>query len=241
MRKGWMVGAATLAMTVPAAAIAAPATVTVTGTVLNGLDAGGQFAGIGANLAGLPFSAVFTVEAQPGNTVIQTGTLGYLFGRGAGSPVSAALTIGSRTYDFAGSFSGSARVMDAAGNGGTDLLHYMVDDTNVALLPPDNTLLYVGFDTLRNVLNSANYSAFDQIDLTAQDGATGQVRIANRDAATGTYGASTYANLSLSTIRASVMSPVPEPATWAMMIAGFAMTGAALRRRRATRVAVRFA
>ena len=66
-------------------------------------------------------------------------------------------------------------------------------------------------------------------------------RVANRDAATGDYGASTYANLALSTIRAQVTSAVPEPSSWAMMIAGFAMTGAALRRRRAVKVAVRFA
>ncbi len=241
MVKAFTAGAAALAFALPVAAAAAPATVTVTGTVLNGTDVGGQFGTAGADLAGLPFSAIFTVEAQPGNTLIATDTLGYLFGRGAASPVSAALTIGSGRYDFAGSFSGSARVADAAGRGGTDLLHYMVEDTDPSQLPPDNTLFYVGFDTLRDVLSRADYSLFDPIALTAQDGASGQVRIANRDAATGQFGASTYANLALSTIQAQVASAVPEPSSWAMMIAGFAMTGAALRRRRGPKVAVRFA
>ena len=36
-------------------------------------------------------------------------------------------------------------------------------------------------------------------------------------------------------------APVPEPATWAMMIGGFAMVGSAMRRRRRTTVSVRFA
>jgi hypothetical protein len=38
------------------------------------------------------------------------------------------------------------------------------------------------------------------------------------------------------TFSAAVSGAVPEPATWAMMIAGFGMTGAALRRRPTVKV-----
>jgi hypothetical protein len=40
-------------------------------------------------------------------------------------------------------------------------------------------------------------------------------------------------------LRSAATAPVPEPETWAMMIAGFGLTGAAMRRRR-TRIAVNF-
>lgn len=39
----------------------------------------------------------------------------------------------------------------------------------------------------------------------------------------------------------TIRSAVPEPAGWAMMIAGFALVGGALRRRRAVRTTVRYA
>jgi hypothetical protein len=239
MLKMMTVGAAALAMAAPAAA--APATVTVTGTVMSGFDPVGTFGAAGANLAGQAFSAVFTIEAKPASTALGTDSSAYLFGRDAASPLSAALTIGSATYNFAGSFSGLARASDAAGQGGTDLLYYMVEDTDPALLPPDNTLFYVGFDTLRDVIGQATYGAADVAGLSLADNAKGQVRIANRDAATGRYGASTFADLAVTSIRAQMAAPVPEPATWAMMVTGFAMAGVALRRRRRVDARMHFA
>ncbi|KTT76360.1 PEPxxWA-CTERM sorting domain-containing protein [Sphingomonas endophytica] len=239
-----MVLAGTMGMAVAGIAgpaMAAPATVTVTGTVLSGFDAVGTFGTAGASLAGLPFSAIFTVDPSRGDTRVQTGTLNYLFGRGAASPVSAALTIGSGTYNFAGSYSGTARATNGAGKGGTDSLMYMVEDTNFALSPPDNTLFYVSFDTLRDLLGSADFTNASVVNLTTADNAKGDVRITNRNAATGTYGPTTFADLSVTSIRAQAMSAVPEPATWAMMVAGFAVAGVALRRGRRVQARVRFA
>lgn len=229
---------AAVALAAPAAA--APATITVTGNVLNGYDPSGVFGAAGANLAGLPFSAIFTIAPQPGNTMIDTASLSYLFGMGAASPVTAALTIGAGTHNFGGKLSGSARAVNNAGAGGTDGLYYSSEDTDVALLPSDSTLFYVSVDSLRDLLTRADYTSYGTIDLTAADNAQGQARIANRDPATGAPGASTYANLSLTSITARVGAPVPEPATWAMMVTGFAVAGVALRRRRVS-ARVRFA
>jgi hypothetical protein len=239
MLKMMTVGAAAMAIAAPAAA--APATVTVTGTVMSGFDVAGTFGTAGANLAGQAFSAIFTVDAKFGSTTTGSATSAVVFGSGAASPVSAALTIGAGTYNFAGSFSGLARVSDAAGQGGTDLLYYMVEDTDLSLMPPGNTLFYAGFDTLRNVIGQADYTSNDVTGLTLADNAKGHVQIANRDAATGRYGASTFADLAVTSIRAQVAAPVPEPATWAMMVTGFAMAGVALRRRRRVDARVRFA
>lgn len=224
---------AVAALTIAAPAAAAPTAVTVTGKVMSGIDAGGQFGVAGASLAGQPFSAIFTIDPAAGSTLIETATSSYLAGMGAASPISAVLTIGSASYRFAGSYNGSVRVTDAAGNGGTDSTQFFVDDTDLSKMPNDNTLLSLGFDTLRNVLSSPGFGAVAASDLTLADNAKGVVKIANR-------GATTVADLAIDTVRADVISPVPEPATWAMMVAGFAMAGVALRRRRVD-AQVRFA
>lgn len=237
MKRVWVGAVAALTMAAPAAA--APTTVTVTGSVMSGIDAGGQFGMAGASLAGRPFSAIFTIDQAAGSTLSETATSSYLAGIGAASPISAVLTIGAASYRFAGSYSGIVRVTDAAGNGGTDSAQFFVDDTDLSQKPNDNTLLSLGFDTLRNVLSSPGFTAVAVSDLKLSDNAKGMVKIANRDA-TGAFGTPTVADLSIDTIRATVTSPVPEPATWAMMVAGFAMAGVALRRRRVD-ARVRFA
>lgn len=223
-------GAAALAIAAPAAAV--PTTVTVTGNVMSGFDPAGTFGAAGTSLIGRAFSAIFTIDAKPGSTSNETALSSYLAGRGAASPVGATLTIGSSTYRFAGSAGGSAQVTDAAGKGGTDGAFYMVDDTDLSLAPPVDTVFYLGVDTLRNVLTRAADGSYAASGLSLADNAKGHVRIANRDATTGLYGATTYADLAVTSIRAQVASAVPEPGTWAMMVAGFAMAGVALRRRR---------
>lgn len=238
MKRVWVGAVAALTMAAPAAA--APTTVTVTGSVMSGVDAGGQFGVAGASLAGRPFSAIFTIDQATGSTLSETATSSYLAGMAAASPISAVLTIGDASYRFAGSYNGMVRVTDAAGNGGTDSAQFFVDDTDLSQKPNDNTLLSLGFDTLRNVLSSPAFGAVTVSDLSLADNAKGVLKIANRDGTTGAFGAPTVADLSVNTISASVMSPVPEPATWAMMVAGFAMAGVALRRRRVD-ARVRFA
>lgn len=231
------------ALTAPAQAQVA--TVTVTGNVLNGLDATGRFGAAGANLAGLPFSAIFTIAAKGGTTAVDTSALSFLYGAGAASPVSAALTIGTGTYNFGGSWSGTARATNGvtpSGVNGTDSLYYAAEDTDVSTMPPPpaSSLLYVSIDSLRDLLDSADYNSYSTISLNGSDNAQGLAQIAHYDPATGSYGPMTYANLSLSTISAKATAAVPEPATWMMMILGFGMAGAALRRQR-VRSRVRFA
>ncbi|WP_235528295.1 PEPxxWA-CTERM sorting domain-containing protein [Sphingomonas sp. Leaf231] len=232
---------AVAALAVAAPAMAAPATVTVTGTVMSGVDVGGQFGAAGTSLIGQPFSAIFTIDAASGSSMFETATSANLYGTGPASPVSAVLTIGGGSYRFAGSYSGRARVNDTAGRGGTDAVEYFVEDTDFALRPNDNTLLSLGFDTLRDVLAGADFTNVDAAGLTLADNAKGFVKIANRDPVTGTFGAPTYADLAISTIRAQAAAPVPEPATWAMMLSGFALAGVALRRRPRVAARVRFA
>jgi hypothetical protein len=53
-------------------------------------------------------------------------------------------------------------------------------------------------------------------------------------------GALTFTSIDQVTFTSTLAAPVPEPATWAMMIAGFGLVGAAMRRRPA-RVAVAYA
>lgn len=221
-----------------APAQAQQATITVTGNILNGYDATGTFGAVGASLAGLPFSAIFTVLPQAGNAVVNSQNLSYLAGAGATSPVTAALTIGSGTYAFGGTLNSSARAVNGAGPGqvGSDALEYFSHDADFTASPATNAFLYVRMDSLRDLLNKADFSSYSTINLTASDNATGKVQIANPTA----FAPSTFADLSVTTISASVNSAVPEPATWMMMIAGFGVAGAALRRQRA-KATIRFA
>ncbi|MHA6719456.1 PEPxxWA-CTERM sorting domain-containing protein [Sphingomonas sp. RS6] len=53
---------------------------------------------------------------------------------------------------------------------------------------------------------------------------------------TGVYGAQSDLDLSFRVIGGSAAGPVPEPASWALMLGGFGFMGGALRRQRLTRV-----
>ncbi len=51
------------------------------------------------------------------------------------------------------------------------------------------------------------------------------------------FGNGRFPYMGIDNLSFTVAAPVPEPASWAMMIGGFAFAGAAMRRRRATQVA----
>jgi hypothetical protein len=217
-----------------AAVNAQTATITVTGNILNGYDKAGAFGSPNSNLTGLPFSAIFTVQPKAGDTVINTPSLSYLFGTGGASPVTAALSIGTGTYYFGGKLSGSALASNGASPGtiGVDGLYYSSEDTDVSTLPPASTLFYVSIQSVRDLLSKADFSSYSTINLTPADNAQGLAQVANYNQLTGTYNDVSYANLSLTSISAKLSAPVPEPATWAMMIVGFGLAGVALRRQR---------
>lgn len=78
------------------------------------------------------------------------------------------------------------------------------------------------------------------LDFTGAGGATPQVSIF-QFATSGTPG-NGYRSFTNTLTLTDLVTPVPEPASWALMIAGFGLAGAAMRRRKSSNeVALRFA
>lgn len=109
--------------------------------------------------------------------------------------------------------SGSAKWLGGVGTPSTFKLGDYPDDMTVRLSGGVYSLMAVGFefDFAPSYLALEFPVSATRIDGGAPDGVTAQF---------------TY------TLTPQVQSGVPEPATWAMLIAGFGLTGAAMRRRR---------
>jgi hypothetical protein len=102
---------------------------------------------------------------------------------------------------------------------------------------------FIQFGTASNIIFSFNHALVTRSPLGTSVTITGTGTFSNgiaADATAGTFSLATSSQNGLSsdvnftfTSNASA-GAVPEPATWAMMLVGFAMVGAAVRKRRST-------
>ncbi len=187
-------------------------------------------------------SATYTdfiiTRAGSGSTASVGGTYGLL-----GASPSRATTSG--VIDIAPS--GSSRGIGARNSGitftfasGINALGFEVGDWATCCQPSD---LYIQFGNNTPILVGASTAYGDQF-LT--NGGAGVFVAAFDDTDTFTqvtfwgdgFGEALYAGgtIRYSAIGVGTLPGVPEPTTWAMMIAGFGLAGAALRRRRASTV-----
>ncbi|HEX7946054.1 MAG TPA: PEPxxWA-CTERM sorting domain-containing protein, partial [Phenylobacterium sp.] len=104
---------------------------------------------------------------------------------------------------------------------------FYIDPLNVG--PPIwlNALLGAFVDSSGKVIGTAFATGNDAYNVLAPTGAVALLLGVNDDLFSDNNGA-----LRVSVTGSSVTGGVPEPATWAMMIAGFGLAGATLRRRR---------
>lgn len=233
--------AATAAMALLAAATqAAAATYTLTyeGLVTSGMDTG-TFGVIG-DLAGYRYTAVFTVDtATPGASVTSFPGFANIYGEGAASPVFATLTINAITRSY-GSFSGQATDMDGVVTG-------FGDDSQAALAYSQEEICGgVGEDCLIYDLGVYHAAASKTNDLADGDLETAPPshiygpndftfagfhdrRTIDPWAGTFEYRAQGRFLVEKLTVTSGA---VPEPTTWALLILGFGMAGAGLRRLR---------
>lgn len=205
----------------PAAAVGKVAT--YTGTIKSGYDETGVFGVANTDITGFSYVARYTYDRTLGAFQWTDGVFydqsysGTYYGAGIGSPViSVSVTINGITKKIIGDYYGLAvtKLLSVHHVG----QHYF-NDGNTEI----NT--YV-----QNIANAAGAASLDQnVSPVAQSlpgygsvyfygaNASGVFESARADlTADGTY---------------SVGNPVPEPAAWALMIAGFGLVGAALRRR----------
>jgi PEP-CTERM motif len=229
-------GLAALALGVAGSASAAEYLATFKGTIVSSFDQTGEFGSAATSLDGKSFEAIYTLSyPTPGAFEFNNGSsIHYIRGgtqAGNASPVSAKLKINGVTQSVGGQFFGQAvrqRLPNSAG-GVNDTVTYSATD-----LSDDGVNFYVF--TVFSLVQS-NSAFLSSLDLTAPlnyvlpqsavsfDGFT----IQEFNYRSGIDTRLAYGSFSTESLTISALGAVPEPASWAMMIAGFGLVGGALR------------
>ena len=189
---------------------ATPAMATVTvydfkGTVVSGSDDDGIFGPFGANLSGRPYDLRITVNSATGGTVAGAPYIFSLGGSGGNAPLQVRLKIGSNSYtlnDF-----------------GNTLSYFSASD------PLDHVDFTSGGSNYLFSFGSSNSSGYYNA-LTY-----GRPNSGGSNGFRATLGDADDTILRLGAAVVPTISGAPEPATWAMLLGGFGLCGAALRRR----------
>jgi hypothetical protein len=198
------------------------------GTVVSGMDVSGIFLLPGTSLAGVPYSVLYRFDTNRGVRTTILPSLDSIIGgpfNGTTNPsLGAELTIAGTTFSFNGRNLGlqsnfplggaiSSFVSDLAGLG----------QFNASFI--GNSLQTVGIPVPIE-------TAFESRGETAISGFTNSFQIATGGGsiverfASGTF--------ETSHVRVSLLSAVPEPSSWMMLIAGFFILGSVVRSRRGT-------
>ena len=212
-RQGILIG---LMVGVAAPAEALPRVATYRGTIVSGTDATGVFTAPGTDLTGQGFIAQYFYDSTAGVRTTTPGVADVLNFSSSPSPTRdliARLTINGHSFEFATS-SGAAAVTIGA------VFHFSKHFSD----PGGPIATYA----LSNAVEAAIADPSLDADLTASDPSlrAGGFLIFNG------FGQSADASGSFGNTTVTIGSAVPEPATWALMVGGFAMTGFAMRRRK---------
>lgn len=180
------------------------------GTVLSGFDSLGVFGG--GDLTGLAYSARFEADFTPATLVTDTGSAIAVGGTPSSTPIFARLTIRGHRHDWVGGFIGlfGLGYNDPVFGNGVALQAVSAPFSGLA-----NEV--ENFDPLRPILNE-NFVTPTTYQVQPTDTRYGFFAI----------DASEFGYLAPSRID---VRAVPEPGTWAMMIAGLGLIGFAMRRR----------
>jgi hypothetical protein len=219
------IAAAAAALGLGLAAADANATIISTtwnGTLASGTDYDGIFGAPGGDLAGVSFSAAFTFDTTKWDYASGPN---LLLGFTPFSPGSAILTINGLTHDFLGDWASFIEADNRLADNGS---WYGVDATD------DEARSYLSLYAIHTNDGSPTtiFTPFDSnFCLISPQNCGGTVRIGSK-AEDGSYHLGLLASAGSPTY-SFPHGGVPEPATWAMMIMGFALVGSTLRRRRA--------
>jgi len=259
MRRTLTGAALALATCLPAsAASAAILNITYSGSVNQGDDETGVFGLAGQSLAGQAFTAKFVVDTDKPGALHQSDVwYDMLYGNGAGSPVSGALTINGVTETF-GSYYGYDGRYDHALQPGCDPASGICGDANFVQGAENfaQQLGEEGGNYIRYAQTAFLSAGGNSSDGTVHGIAHTPVNYTSPPVSLGGY-ASIYdyaenlgdntkttvrkatAYLLVSSVTTQNLTPglddprtpLPEPSAWALMITGFGMAGTTLRRR----------
>jgi len=224
------------------AVTAAPASaaqfyVTYTGTITSLIsNKGGAFGEAPqGGLTGAGFTAVYTLTLPTaGATTTSDAEAIGASGSGGANPVRGAITINGVTQQF-GQASGSAYLRNSPG---------LVDTIQFAAYNSRNDAVQTATDSLIMPVSSFTRDFVTALDFgqpftyTTQAGDQADTALVISRYLFATAQATDFtAALHIATVTVSDISPAPEPASWAMMLVGFALVGGAIRRRRADQAA----
>jgi hypothetical protein len=247
-RSGWRAAAvaAGLCLAVAGPAAADRYAATWTGTVRSGADNAGLF-GAPGDLTGEAFTAVFTIDARVFDGVTLTQDYGFssIEGFAPVVPVTADFTLKGVTRHYGATY-GSATAADASYQGYDYVGHSAYDFSEQETEGPDGTvsyhlvqnlLLLSAMSTLTDFTDGEFRGPFSALAPDVfMDGSLFEYREDYTDALGLVASYAVQADLSGTSLTIEALgtgepSPTPEPATWAILLLGFAAVGAAARRR----------
>lgn len=219
--------------------------ITFKGTIDSGFDEGNEFGLSGGSLAGLSYSQSFTYDSSLGDR-FTTSSYDYLRRNvltGVTPILNASLTINGITQNFGGASNSTLSfglfVLPGGGSAAAAI-------TVIA----QQTQYGPSADRITSSIGTTFFNAPGPFSLTTDFSApipsTGDSGIANSfslrtdpygGTPTETYGFTNPTSILISSPGSSggpQPSAVPEPASWAFLVAGFGVVGATARRRRAT-------
>ncbi len=209
------VGAVAMTLLASAPAAASPVvTLTFTGvTGDGGFSAPWGFDAFGNNIVGDPYSVKATFDLSKGTTQHFGGEEAFTASGGA----SATFTVNGHTYDV----TGSTAAVYVRTTSSIELIFY--DDVNA------NTglVLYAPLTNTASISKSLGGS-IPTLTLAPPD-----VALSGENVVLPLGGGALYAVENVTTL---AVAGVPEPATWAIMLVGFGLTGGALRANQRTRL-----
>lgn len=206
--------------------------ITYEGTISSGYDQTGVFGAIG-DLTGQAFKIVYTLTARLPTAYSKTGANYFRSYGGTGygndSPLSALISVGGTSFQIDGQYYGHTQILDNF-NGFDGLIHesrhFYESGNDVAYNFVYSTL----YSTINDFISSVDYSSSLEYTAQSDDTAEGYFSLYESDDNVITRYANGYLVPTRVTIAPAMISgAVPEPATWALLITGFAAVGGALR------------
>jgi len=228
MRVGHLTAMAALMIGItPGASHATSTILTYRGTVLSGIDAIGMFGDRGVDLTNFTFEAIYSVEYDIPDTFEISPFQYYVSSAGLPAIANASLTINDNTWYIDGSSFALAYLAEGS-------VSPFSEDEIYASVQSDGP--YVSRMTTNvhsqsnDFIEAPDFSIPFTYNPPVDADAVGEFFAYGFDPLDG-LPFFTGLSLSVTYVQSSGASAVPEPAIWTMMVGGFGLVGAALRRR----------
>ena len=231
----FMAVASVLAMSAPAQA--AKFLITYTGTVRSGFDLTGEIGAANTDLTGLSYVARYTLDTSVVAIFSSNAIQSYAIDIGNKSLLTADITIDGKTFSINGSYIGYVEQTNNDSSNFDLVAHVSedsIEDSQIKYaIRLDSTIIGRSI----NIVNSSDYTQIlnfnAQLSGVPLNSRFGNFYITELDKITGINRRQVVAVLNPNTITIAPLNAVavvPEPATWAMMIAGFGIVGGAMRK-----------